>query len=90
MSILVNIHRTHRQHTDGRDQIKVEGRTVGECINSLTNRYPGISTALFDKSGGLRRHIEIYVNAESTYPDELIKTVSDGDEIHITMLLAGG
>jgi hypothetical protein len=38
----------------------------------------------------LRSIIEIYVNHESAYPDELKKTVRDGDEIHLTFMLAGG
>jgi hypothetical protein len=45
---------------------------------------------LFDKKGKLRNIVEIYVNHESAYPDELKKTVRDGDEIHLTFMLAGG
>jgi len=37
----------------------------------------------------LARGIEIYVNSKSAYPDELVKQVKDGDNIHITLLLAG-
>ena len=45
---------------------------------------------IFDKQGKLLNTIEIYLNMESAYPDELAKPVSSGDEIHITVLLAGG
>ena len=34
--------------------------------------------------------VEVYVNLESAYPDELAKQVKDGDEIHLTYMLAGG
>ncbi|MBW2634730.1 MAG: MoaD/ThiS family protein [Deltaproteobacteria bacterium] len=90
MGIHVNIHRTHRQFTQGRDRIEVQGRTVGECLDALIDQYPGIANVLFYKYGGLRNHVEIYLNADSAYPDELKKPVSDGDEITITALLAGG
>ena len=90
MSISVNIHRTHRQYTQGRERVEVAGRTIGECLKYLVDRYPGLSAALFYKNGQLRSHFEIYLNAESAYPDELKKPVSDGDEITITALLAGG
>lgn len=90
MSIFVNIHRTHRQFTQGREQVAVEGRTIGECLKALVDRYPGLAKTLFYQNGQLRNHFEIYLNAESAFPDELKKPVSDGDEITITALLAGG
>ena len=40
--------------------------------------------------GKLKNIIELYLNQESTYPEELAKAVKDGDDIHITVLLAGG
>lgn len=90
MSILVNIHRTHRQYTEGREHVEVEGRTIGECLKVLVDRYSGLAKILFYQNGQLRNHFEIYLNAESAYPDELKKPVADGDEITITALLAGG
>jgi hypothetical protein len=30
------------------------------------------------------------MNLQSAYPNELAKPVKDGDEIHVTLLLAGG
>ncbi len=90
MSIIVNIHRTHRHYTDGLNQISVKGRTVGECLQFLIQKFPDLQKILFNQNGALRKHFEIYVNTESAYPDELKKPVSDGDEIHITALLAGG
>ena len=90
MGILIHIHRTHRQFTQGRDRIEVKGTTVGECLQEAISQYPGVANVLFYKDGGLRNHVEIYLNAESAYPDELEKLVSEGDEITITALLAGG
>ena len=90
MRIFVNIHRTHRQFTDGRERIPVEGQTIGECLYALIEHYPGLEKILFDQNKELRNHFEIYLNMESAYPNELKKVVSDGDEIYITALLAGG
>jgi len=52
--------------------------------------YPALKEVLFEKGDKLRNNIEIYVNLESAYPDELAKPVNDGDEMHITVMLAGG
>lgn len=90
MSVTINIHKTHRVYTDGQENLSVEGCSVGECLDHLIQRYPGLKSALFNEKGKLRNNIEIYVNAESAYPDELKKPVKDGDELFITVMLAGG
>ena len=90
MSIQVNLHKTHRQYTGGLETVEVDGQTVGDCLHALVNRYPGMGAVLFHSGGKLHHLIEIYLNMESAYPDELKKPVRDGDEIHITVMLAGG
>jgi len=49
-----------------------------------------VKGVLFDKKGRVLNGIEIYINHKSAYPDELAKPVKDGDEISITLVLAGG
>ena len=90
MAIRVNIHKTHRQYTNGLEVVEVEGRTVGDCLKELVGKFPSMRQALFDKKGRLLNVIEIYVNMASTYPEELAKRVKDGDEIQILVMLAGG
>jgi molybdopterin converting factor small subunit len=68
----------------------VKGTTVGECLKNVVKKYPGMESSLFGKNGKLSNIVEIYVNLQSAYPNELAKQVKDGDEIHVTMMLAGG
>jgi len=90
VSVKVYIHKTHRQYTDGNEVVETKGFTVGECLKDLVRQYPGIGGSLYGKKGGLNPLLEIYVNAESAYPDEMAKRVKDGDSIHITLMLSGG
>jgi molybdopterin converting factor small subunit len=90
MSAKVYVHTTHRQFTNGLEVVAVEGKTVGECLNHLIKQFPGMEKALFAKKDKLLNNIEIYVNHASAYPNELIKPVKDGDEIHLVTMLAGG
>ena len=90
MSIKIHLHKTHRDTTDGLDVVEVEGSTVGDCLSHLISRYPGIEEKIVDRKGKLKNFIEVYLNMESAYPDELAKPVKAGDEIHLTILLAGG
>ncbi len=90
MSVKVKVHKTHRQHTDGLEVVEVEGGTVGDCLKDLVRKFPPMKDALFDKKGRLLNVIEVYLNMESTYPEELAKKVKDGDEIQIIVMLSGG
>ena len=90
MSVKVHLHLTLRQYTDGQEIVETQGKTVGECLKDLVKRFPGVQSSLFDKKGKINNIIEIYLNLQSAYPDELAKPVKDGDEIHVTLMLAGG
>ncbi len=90
MSVEINIHLTHRQHTDNQKSIEVEGDTIGQAISNLCKKYPNIEPELFEGKDKLAKHIEIYLNDESAYPDELKKNTKHGDKIYITAILAGG
>jgi hypothetical protein len=88
--IRIHLHRTHRHLAGGLEVVEVEGSTVGECLESLVRLHPDLGEALFDAGGGLKSSIEIYLNMESTWPGELEKATRDGDQIHVTLMLAGG
>jgi len=90
MTVKIHLHKTHRQHTAGKELVEVNGDTVGACLDDLVRRFPTIKQGLFDDKGRLRHNVEIYVNMESAYPDELAKAVKNGDEIHLTLILTGG
>jgi molybdopterin converting factor small subunit len=90
MTATVHIHLVHRQHTDGRKTVDVQGDTVGRALADLIRQYPAMEKELFDKNGKLHGHIEIYLNAESAFPGELEKSVKQGDDIQIVTFLAGG
>ena len=90
MPVKVYIHTTHRQFTNGLEVVTVEGKTVGECLNHLIKQFPGMEKALFAKKDKLLNNVEIYLNHASAYPNELLKPVKDGDEIHLVTMLAGG
>jgi len=90
MSIEVKISSIFLRHTNNQKVARVKGSTVGECLDNLVKQFPDLKPALFDKTGRLRRHIDIYVNDESTYPKELAKPVKDGDKLHVILVIAGG
>ena len=90
MSVKININPTLYHFTNGMDVVQVKGKTVGQCLDELVAQFPGIKQGLFDKHGKLLSYVDVYVNGESAYPEELAKPVEEGDEIHIVSMPGGG
>ncbi len=76
--------------TRGVKAVGVKGETVGECLNSFVNQFPGTRELLFDKDDELLKYIDIYINGASVYPEELSKAVHSGDTISMLYLIVGG
>lgn len=90
MSIKVNIHQNLRHLTNDLGTVEVSGTTVGECLNDLVGQFPSLRKYVFDKKNRLLNYVDVYVNLESSFPEELAKPVKDGDELDITLIIAGG
>jgi molybdopterin converting factor small subunit len=90
MSIEVHIHQALRHLTNKQAKVEVKGTTVGECLNDLVREFPGVKSKIFGKDGKLLNYVDIFVNLESSYPEELAKPVKDGDSLHITLIISGG
>jgi molybdopterin converting factor small subunit len=90
MGINVIIHKTHQIFTNGSASVLVEGKTTGECLQDLVTRFPDMKRVLFNARGELLNTIEVCINHQSTYPEQLTSAVSDGDEIQLILFFAGG
>lgn len=90
MGIKVHTSPLLSQYTNNQRIVEVNGSTVGECLKNLVEQFPGLEKVLFNEHGKLLSYLGIYVNEESTYPEELIKPVKDGDELSITLMISGG
>ena len=90
MGIKIKIHPILHQYTNNQEIAEVNGSTVGECLDDLIKQFPSVEKGLFDKNGKLLSYVDIYVNKESAYPEELNKPVKDGDELHIVIMIGGG
>ena len=90
MSIRVRFPPYLQKFTGGRESVESSGQNIGEVLNNLEIQFPGIKQQLCDKQGRLFSFYDIYINSESSYPEELDKPVNDGDEVAIMILLGGG
>lgn len=87
MSIKVTIHNDVLDLSNlSQDQstAEVKGHTVGQCLNDLFGQFPTLKPVLLDKDGKLSLRMDVLVNSESSFPEELNKLVTDNDDLYIT------
>jgi molybdopterin synthase sulfur carrier subunit len=90
MAITVRIPTPLRTLTGGADEVSIDGTTVGELIDNLEKKHPGIKERLCDEKG-VRRFVNVYANEEDIrFLDNLQTKVKDGDSVSIVPAIAGG
>jgi sulfur-carrier protein len=77
-----------RSYTDHRAWVDGEGTTVDELLRDLDRSYPGMRFRIVDEQGRLRRHMKVWVNADSVR--DLSTAIAPTDEITIMQALSGG
>jgi sulfur-carrier protein len=91
MAVTVKIPTQLRAAAGGESEAELEGATVREVLDSLYERYDGLSERLSDESGSLRRFVNVYLSGEDIrFLDGLDTPVDDGAELTILPAVAGG
>lgn len=68
-----------------------EGQTVADVIRSLEQQHPGLAAYIVDERGGLRKHVNIFVNDELVTDREQLKdAVGQNTRVYIFQALSGG
>jgi hypothetical protein len=75
---------------EGPDDVRVEGETVGECLDDLITKHPGAESLLFDSRGKLLKRVYVFVNAEGMFKADLAEPVTGKDELILAVLATGG
>jgi molybdopterin synthase sulfur carrier subunit len=77
-----------RDYTRERRWVEADGSTLGEVLDDLDRRYPGIRFRMIDEQEKIRRHVRFFVNGEQTF--DLALPLRDSDELCIVQALSGG
>ena len=82
-----NLPTTLRPLAGGADQLEAAGATVGEALRQLERAHPRLAGWVLDESGGLRRHVSLFVNDTLAAPDS---PLAPGDQVYIVPAISGG
>jgi molybdopterin converting factor small subunit len=76
-----------RELAGGQRRVDVDGRTIGELIQSLERAHPKLVGWVVDETGRLREHVKVFVNGESVGLDA---AVGPADEVQVLPSISGG
>lgn len=72
----------------GTDKVEALGETLGDLLNDLDARFPGIRFRMIDEQDRIRKHIRIFINGEQAW--DLGQDVRHQDLVCIVQALSGG
>jgi molybdopterin converting factor small subunit len=77
-------------YVDNQSEFPVTGATVAELLENILVRYPALKPHLFETTGKLRRHFNIFVNGEHIRELGGLDTALKEDDKVILMVSAAG
>lgn len=80
-----------RRLAEGHEEVRLEAATVGELLQALAGRYPGIAQVVLDRSGAPSRLLGVFVNGEDSRGlGGGACPLAEGDRVELLLPLAGG
>jgi MoaD family protein len=90
MAVVVKVTATLQKMVGGQRVVEGEGATVGEVIDDLDRKHPGIKDMVM-VDGQIHRFVNIYLNDEDVrFLSQLETPLKAGDVLSILPALAGG
>jgi hypothetical protein len=90
--MIVRIPTLLRSYTAGAAAVAIDcddaARTLGDVLQELDRRFPGLRFRIVDEQSRMRPHIRIFVDAEPVR--DLARRVANGSDVMIVGALSGG
>ena len=88
MTAQVRVAALLHSYTRGQEVLEVPGDTLGEILDELDRRFPGLAFRVVDEQGRVRRHMHVFIG-ESTAAGRAT-AVPEGAGVYIVGALSGG
>jgi molybdopterin synthase sulfur carrier subunit len=80
----------YRGPTEGTGEIEVQGRTVGDCLEAVEQKFPGFLAQVLDDGGNVHRFVRLFRNGDQLETEPLAQALDPADELEILAAIAGG
>lgn len=88
---IIRVPSLFKYYLDNQAETRLEGRTVDEILRGLVREFPKVQPHVFDGNGQVRRHINLFVNADNIRDLNGLETpVGEDDIIKIVPSVTGG
>lgn len=87
-TVVVRLAPLLRNYTGGADAVSARGETLGDVLDDLERRFPGMRFRIVDEQDRVRRHMRCFVGEVDAR--SVAAPVRDGDEVFIVGALSGG
>jgi molybdopterin converting factor small subunit len=77
-----------RSYTGGEANVVASGRTVGELLDDLDRRFPGLAFRMVDEQRRMRPHMVVFLGPDRCR--DLDASLDGIDEVVIMQALSGG
>jgi molybdopterin synthase sulfur carrier subunit len=68
-------------------EVTLEGATVGDVVEALEARWPGMRDRICDTTPAIRRHINVFVDGRRARLDTPLR---DGIKVYVLTAISGG
>jgi hypothetical protein len=90
-SILVEIPHAISRYSDDRNEVRLDGATVGEVLSALWKRFPNLKSRVLDRAGNFHPYLLLFQNDQKLPRSSFTNhPVSEGDRLEIVALAEGG
>ena len=69
-------------------EVEAQGATIGEVLDDLDRRYPGLRFRVIDEQDRMRPHMRFFVNGVQVF--DIAHALLGSDEVTLVQALSGG
>ena len=91
MTVTIQVPGVLRGYCAGASQLSVSAGSVRAALAQLEQTYPPLYRCVCDETGAVRRHVNVFVNADNVRDgDGLATALAPGDILTIMPAVSGG
>jgi molybdopterin converting factor small subunit len=91
MSVTIHVPGVLRQYCEGALELTLSATSLREALEQIERRHPALYRCVCDETGAVRRHVNLFVNADDMRMlDGLDTRLTPGDAVMILPAVSGG